>query len=118
MLELVRSTVAETLRSLFDRIANPEAVDVFVGFFNQIDGRRFMMSVNAGEYNERGNHRKVLQGAVVTISIYAGEGKIEVIQAFLPVVWQNESRDRAWYADCIVVGGDDVVRVVNADIVD
>lgn len=116
MHELVRETVGSTIQLLFGLIANPEAIDKFANFFNEIGQRRFMMTVNGGKYQEA-EGAKSLRGTIVTLSIYAGEGKFEIIQAFLPVSSTFDQQGRAWFTDCYRVGPESVVTVLNADIV-
>lgn len=119
MSELVRSTVAGTVELLFGLIANPEAVDTFGGFFSKVDQRRFMMTVNNGEYKRSQEAKHFQFGTVVTLSIYAGEGRFEVHQAFLPVAEETlYTRGKVFFTDCIIVGPEADVTVHDGDIVD
>lgn len=79
MSELVRSSVAETIGLLYGLIANPEAIAKFTVFFNKIDGRRFVMTINEGR------HENKRLGVVVTITAHDNQCHFELLQGFLPL---------------------------------
>ncbi|BDD79717.1 hypothetical protein [Burkholderia phage FLC9] len=82
MSELVRATVVDTIKLLSGLIANPEAVDKFAEFFNQIGERQFVMTVNDAVYKNPAGESEL--GCVVTITAHE-HGQFEFLQGFMPV---------------------------------
>lgn len=95
MSELVRATAVDTIKLLNGLIANPEAVDKFAEFFNQIGERQFVLAVNDAKCWNAALLRFDL-GCVITITAH-DHGQFLFLQGFMPIDEEMYFKTRKQY---------------------
>lgn len=118
MNQLASASVRKTITLLLSRLSDADSISDFIDFFGSIGDKKWMMAVTLGKWSPGEQFKILLDGTVVTVSIYIGAGQFEVKQLFLihDSLRNEDSSEPPYFSRCLKVQERHTLEIQAVDI--